>query len=133
MGKIERENVNTTKSATDSFFETYTPDVFGVLLGTGFNRFTMSSGIQGLAKVTGNSLEVLAVATTDPGKGKFRDFITAAKLKFDSIAVLDVWSHTLKACLPRYGFTRTETNDEINFTWRKENEAKHGSEATEGD
>ena len=112
-----------------AFFTVWAPDPVGVALGTGFMRFQTRFGLDGLAKMNGDTLEVLAVHTMRPRQGRFRDFITAAKSTFKAVAVLDIWEPIVEAALTRYGFTkfsRTESDGErlTGMIWRND-EASH--------
>ena len=76
----------------------------GELLGTGYSRFQHACGMAGLAKVTGDRLDILAVNATQQGQGQFRDFIAAAKKTFKTVAVWEDWNPILAPALERYGF-----------------------------
>lgn len=108
-------------SDVSGFFLNYTPDPIGVMLGTGYHRFEHASGIEGLARVIGDQLDVLAVISPNPGKGQFREFIGAAKRAFRTVAVWEVWNPIIGPALQRYGFTPAqcvETDGEINRGWQ---------------
>lgn len=79
-------------------------DPIGAKLGTGYLRFASPVGIHGLAKVTGKSLELLAVDALRPGNGHFTAFLNLCKLECDKIFVWHVTSEILHDCLPRHGF-----------------------------
>lgn len=99
-----------------AMFSAWTPDPVGAALGTGFMRFSARCGIDGLAKVSGDRLEVLAVTTDTPGLGCFRRFIADAKQHYCWVEVIDIWNPWLEGALARYGFThfyRTEPDGEI--------------------
>lgn len=100
--------MKTTKSklhaSCSDFFLRFEPDPIGEILGTGYSRFTHASGMAGLAKVTGDRLDILAVNTTQEGQGQFRQFITAAKNTFRAVAVWADWNPILAPALERYGF-----------------------------
>ena len=85
----------------------WSADPFGEMLGTGYKRFESSVGINGLAKVTGKRIDILAVVATRQRTGQFRRFIAAAKNAFDVVAVWEDWNHVVGDALHRYGFSRT--------------------------
>lgn len=112
------------QEAMHPFFSSWEIDPTGVALDTGFMRFETKYGIDGLAKLDGDNLEVLAVVSTNPRQGRFRDFIAAAKITFASIAVLEIWEPIVEAALGRYGFTafeRTEPDGErvTGMIWKR--------------
>lgn len=97
------------------------PDPNAVVLKTGFRRFNSHQGIDGLMRISGYDLELLAVHATRPGTGQFRRFVTACKAKFDTIAIWHVWNNDLPAILLRYGFSPYEKTEKqenlIGFRW----------------
>lgn len=100
-----------------------TPDPLGLMLGTDFDRFESPYGIDGLARVSGSELELLAVVTDTPGEGQFRQFITACKAQFESIRVFEIWNDALAHTLERYGFTpftTTENGEPLSgYRWQR--------------
>ena len=107
------------------FFTSYEPDPIGVLLGTGYNRFETADGVNGLAKITGDRLDVLAVVASRPSEGQFRRFIAAAKSAFKIVAVWEDWNPIISGALKRYGFhpaTCAETDGEGNHGWQWESQ-----------
>ena len=102
---------------------TITPDPVGQILGSPFMRFASPSGICGLAKVDGSHLVLLAVDTTAPGKGQFREFIRQAKGEYATITVLEIWNPWLEGVLTRYGFRPVEETVEgehlTGMRWRR--------------
>jgi hypothetical protein len=107
---LERERME-GESATGTcsgVFTHWEPDEIAEFLGTGFDRFETSSGLHGLAKVTGDTLEVLAVMSPNPGTGQFREFIRATKEIYRTVTVLEDWNPIVTAALQRYGFQRIE-------------------------
>ncbi len=80
------------------------PDPIGMILGSDFRRFESPTGIDGLAKVNGDRIDILAVYATDPGTGQFREFIDQCKREFETICVWDIWGDWLALVLQRYGF-----------------------------
>ena len=83
-------------------------DDVALILGTGYDRFGAPSGIDGLARVRGDHLELLAVFARQPGRGQLREFIRQAKGVFQVIHVWEIWNADLGATLLRYGFTPDE-------------------------
>ncbi|MDE2107411.1 MAG: hypothetical protein KGL39_60000 [Patescibacteria group bacterium] len=120
------------------FFATYEPDPIGVLLGTGYNRFETADGMNGLAKITGDRLDVLAVVASKAGAGQFRRFIASAKLTFKIVAVWEDWNPIIGDALKRYGFhpaTCTEADGEVNhgWKWESQNDQAHSRSDSAGD
>jgi len=102
------------------FFVRFEPDPVGVALGTGYSRFVHSSGMEGLAKITDDRLDVLAVNATRQGNGQFRALIAAAKKCFRVVAVWEDWNPILGPALERYGFKRAQCVEpwgEVNNGW----------------
>lgn len=97
------------ETAIPTLFTSWEPDPLGVLLGTGFNRFNTRVGIDGLAKITGSKLEILAVHAKTKGVGQFRDFITFAKRQFSHIYVWQDDNPIVTNALQRYDFTPAYT------------------------
>ena len=75
------------------------------LAGSDYYAFRTRAGLEGLARVAGGALEVLAVGTRTPGRGRFRAFIAAAKAQFATITIWEVWAPELVPVLARYGFS----------------------------
>lgn len=78
----------------------------GALLGTGFWRFKSDGGIDGLAKINGHTLELLAVVARDKNKGHFKSFIFRAKGMFESVCVWHDGNPIIGKALAKYGFSR---------------------------
>lgn len=74
------------------------------LLGTDYDLFESPTGIRGLAKENGDRLDILAVDTTEEGKGQFRNFIIQCKKEYQEIYVWEVWNLIVEQALERYGF-----------------------------
>lgn len=105
-------------------FTSSRPDYASLVLNTGWNRFTSKQGIDGLMRINGLDLELLAVFAAKPGTGQFRRFITACKGKFDTVAVWEIWNDDLPTILTRYGFIpveKTEDDGEVirGFCWKR--------------
>lgn len=108
-------------SSCSGFFDFWKPDPVGVILETGYRKFRHRSGIEGLAKVTGDMLEILAVFATVQGTGQFRQFIAEAKERFATVIVWEDWNPAVGAALKRYGFDRhgrIEPDGEQLVGWR---------------
>jgi hypothetical protein len=81
------------------------PDPIGVMLDTRMQRFVSPTGIEGLARATGDRLDVLAVYNPSDVRGRLRAFIAAAKIEYQTICVLCIDNPAVNAALLRYGFT----------------------------
>ena len=82
-----------------------TPDPVGMMLGTGYMRFASPLGVDGLVRTNSTKkLELLAVVSTEEGKGNFRRFIAACKERYACICVWEDWNPLLAPMLERYGF-----------------------------
>lgn len=88
------------------------PDPIGQMLGnTGFNRFESVTGMCGLAKERGDTLEVLAVSATHKGRGEFREFIKLAQQHYQTVCVWFDENPLVGQALQRYGFNPERTID----------------------
>lgn len=87
-------------------FSHFSRDPIAVLLGSDFHSFETPHGVEGLARVVGDRLDVLAIFVREPGTGKFRRFIADAKEEFRTVAFWHDWNPILGAILERYGFKR---------------------------
>ena len=86
------------------------------LLGTGFMRY-YTPDVHGLVKVDGQQAVILAIATTRPGTGQLRQFISNLKQLYQIVAVWDVSVPHLAEALSRYGFeSKTKTQDGTTMT-----------------
>jgi hypothetical protein len=92
------------------------PDPIGVMLDTRMERFTSPCGLEGLARATGDRLDVLAVRNPTGIPGRFRAFIAAAKLEYRTICVLSIENPAIHAALLRYGFTPDVEIDQFGDT-----------------
>ena len=92
------------------------PDPVGVMLDTRFERFVSPTGIEGLARATGDRLDVLAVRNPTDERGRFRAFIDAAKLEYKTICVLAIANPIVHEALLRYGFTPDVEIDQFGDT-----------------
>ncbi len=86
-------------------------DPFGEMLGTGYKRFESSVGINGLAKLGDDRIDILAVVADSPGKGQFRRFVSAAKRMWKTVVVWEDWNPVVTDALQRYGFSRISEVD----------------------
>lgn len=81
------------------------PDPFGMMLGTGYYRFESMTGIDGLAKESGERIDILALATKHAlRQGRFRNFIQQLKKQYQTICIWEIWNPWLEPVLIRYGF-----------------------------
>lgn len=95
-------------------FTSEQPDPIANMLGTRFNRFETAVGIEGLAREDHpEKIEVLAVASTDEGKGQFRSFIELLKQHYKIICIWHDMNPILTEALKRYGFEHEVTVDEF--------------------
>ena len=67
-------------------------------------EFDSPLGVDGLAKVNDKRLDILAVFSSDEGKGHFRDFINECKKHYVFIRFWALMNPTLEKTLTRYGF-----------------------------
>ena len=81
------------------------------MLGTGYEQFHSPTGINGLAKVNGDRVDILALDARDPGTGQFRIFMDQCKREFETIYIWEVWNPTLRHVLARYGFLPVTEKD----------------------
>ncbi len=88
-----------------SVLGTTEPHWASAMLGTGYEQFHSPTGINGLAKVNGDRVDILALDARDPGSGQFRTFMDQCKQEFETICIWEVWSPVLRSVLPRYGFS----------------------------
>lgn len=77
-------------------------------LNTGFLNFVSDTGIEGLCKIEGSTLVLLAIFSPDPGKGNFRRFMANAKNEFAEIVVIDIMNPELAKTLARYDFKTSD-------------------------
>jgi len=92
------------------------PDPVGVMLGTRMERFVSPTCIEGLARATGDRLDVLAVRNPTEERGRFRNFIAAAKLEYKTICVFSIENPAVHSALLRYGFTPDVEIDQFGDT-----------------
>lgn len=99
------------------------PDWTSEILGTGFVRFEARCGVMGLAREDGESLHVLAIESTTPGKGQFRKFVELSKKNYSNVYIWEVWNEWLRPVLRKYGFNEVSEfhhGDYVDgFVWRK--------------
>jgi len=92
-------------------FSEWTPDAVGDQLGTGYSRFVSPAGIEGLARVSGDRLDVLAVFCRTPGRGCLGEFLRRCMARYDAVCVWEVFNPVVSAALQRRGFRRAEETD----------------------
>jgi hypothetical protein len=106
---------------TESVLGVLTLDWAGMMLGTGFNRFTSPFGVKGLAKDDAVRLDLLAVESTIPSTGQFKRFIQAAKEQYQIICIWHDWNPGVGPMLQRWGFQRYreqwQGEDLIGWRW----------------
>lgn len=122
----------TTPRLAENWFDLFNrweDDKWSILFGTGYKNYSSPHGIDGLARVQGETLDILAVFARHRGRGEFRRFMQQAKQLFPVIEVWEVWNKDLAAILKHYGFRavrRTEPWGERLDGFRWEREATHG-------
>lgn len=79
---------------------------------TTFMEFDAECGISGMAKVTGETLEILAVISHYVGMGNFRRFVAECKQYYSVIRFWALLNPDLEWTLTRYGFVSGEDLDE---------------------
>jgi hypothetical protein len=108
MGEGLKRAIRAAKR-TQPLFDVLTPDPVGEILGTGFQRFAVHRfELNGLLKITGDSLEILAVVSENEDRGNFRDFIDACKDRFREVIVWHIDNPIVESALSRYGFVATQ-------------------------
>lgn len=85
-------------------FSLWQEDPVGYVLNTGYYRFESPLGLDGLARIDGDHLELLAVVTRTRREGSFRAFIAMAKEHFPAVSVWNIWNDIVRDALVRYGF-----------------------------
>ncbi len=85
-------------------FDRWEPDAFDAHFQTCFCKFTSPLGLNGLARATDDTLDILAVFADRPGQGAFTKFLKRAQGRFSTIRVLSIWNPTLQAFLLCRGF-----------------------------
>ena len=106
-----------------SFMGTRKVDPAGQILGTDYDRFESLLGIDGLAKETGDRLEILAVLARNAGTGQFRRFIAECKRHYKTVCIWEDWNPLVADALLRYGFRRSSTHTvegELLIGWKWE-------------
>lgn len=73
-----------------------------------FNTPTMN----GLAKITGSSIEIMSVYSRHPNKGHFREFVDDLKRNYTRIRFWALLNEDLVGTLSRYGFSSGADVDE---------------------
>lgn len=98
---------------SDPVLGVLSPDPAGEILCTRYKRFRSPSGIDGLARRDGMTLELLAVIANEPGTGQFRRFIKQAQERFTTICIWHDLNPALGVILSKYGFTPEDDVDEF--------------------
>lgn len=112
------------------------PDPAGNALGTGYQRFCSNFGIDGLARTfSKDKLELLAVVSTDEGRGNFRRFIESCKGEYQRIYIWEIFNPVLHGVLKRYGFAPTKMYEQDRewvegWRWEKTPEPTNPVQAT---
>lgn len=91
-----------------SLFSHVEPDPVGVILNTGYFRFSTAFGVHGLAKWDSDRLDILAIDSDRHGAGRVRLFIEQAKKHFREVYFWHLMNAQFEAALSRYGFVPTE-------------------------
>lgn len=79
-------------------------NIIGEMMHTGYHNYLHKSGIHGLYRERGATLDLLVVHAQRPGTGQFRAFIAACQAVYPVICVWQIWNPGLPAMLTRYGF-----------------------------
>ncbi|HKW14687.1 MAG TPA: hypothetical protein VJS69_09395 [Candidatus Krumholzibacteria bacterium] len=80
------------------------PDPTGIMVGTLFDAF-QAGQVDGLVRVRGDQLDILAVHVLHPGQGHLGRFIAECQQHYTWIRFLHVINDHLAAMLERRGFT----------------------------
>lgn len=88
------------------------PTAVAKALKSGFQEFFSPFGIGGLAKLTDEGLEILAIASDDPGNGNFTRFMDVVESKFNLVRFWDVLNPVLLTTLMRRCYTLQTLPDE---------------------
>ncbi len=107
------ESANSTAELGGTVLGVTKPHWSGQILGTRFECFESTTGLDGLAKIKGSRLDLLAVVSKRDGA--FRNFIARAKTEFTTVCIWEVWNNELPAVLKRYGFQEVAQIDEDTF------------------
>ncbi len=83
---------------------TISQDPVSELLKTGMMRFSIETGVHGLFRETGNTLEVLAIESRDKNRGHVREFMLQACRDYEHVKILYVWNPVFAEALDRWGF-----------------------------
>lgn len=95
-------------------------ELLGQRMDLGFCEFVRDD-VRGLARITGDKVEILAVLALEQGKGSFRALIDRCKAEYRTIEVLEIMNPMLNDVLKRYGFkkfSRRERDGEKVTGWR---------------
>lgn len=101
------ERLDTAKSKTLGLL---TDDPIGALLGMNkaYMQFQSQHGVGGLAQVTSNGVDLLAVMASKPGTGQFKAFMKDLMREYSQVTFWLVHSPLLREILTNYGFSQVE-------------------------
>lgn len=99
-------------SRCERLFDSWEYDPSDAIFQTCFCRFTSPLGLNGLARATEDTLDILAVFADRPGQGAFTKFLKRAQGRFSTIRVLSIWNPILQGFLESRGFVRFMDFDE---------------------
>ena len=96
------------------------PDPVGNALGTGFMRFN-GPHFDGLCREAGGCLDILAIASKNPGSRHLRDFIDALQASYPRLRFYEVMNPKLYVYLSTFGFDAFEEwgTDGPNLVWER--------------
>lgn len=60
--------------------------------------------MHGLAAVSGDRLDILAIAAVNPGHGDFTRFLDECQKNYQTIGIWEIWNGSLASFLARRGF-----------------------------
>src|SRR5213596_3527911 len=107
---------------SDKLLGVLTHDPVGMVLGTGYMRFSSPFGIDGLVRThSKNKIEFLAVVSLHEGKGNFHRFIDACKERYETICIWHDWNPAIGQMAKRWGFkpeTQMECCGEMVSGWQ---------------
>lgn len=107
-----------TDTLTHPVIGPLTPDLAGELFETGFQCFRAGT-VHGLARVDAlGTLDILAIASDEPGRGHVSAFLAACQAAYPKIHMLFVANPRLAAMLAKRGFRET--------TWAERGEVVEG-------
>jgi hypothetical protein len=91
-----------------------TPDPLGVELGTHLMRFSNKSlQVDGLCKVAGRRIDLVAICSRDCNKGNVSKFFDQLMAAYRAIYVWEIWSPVIKQMLFRRGFMAIREQQDV--------------------